>query len=338
MDAAVRRAAPRRAADDAARRELTAETGLDAEIGTARGAGATEDVGCRGRAAAGDAVRARCGARPLRDRLSLDVRARRDALPPVVARTRERCGVGWMPRRARVGRASHDRHEIGTQPRGVLASVRSGERIPQGGIRRASAATAVRCAACAAAPTTRPAWASAEARLERRPDLELRARAPDHLVGELASCRRGRRGRRCGCRRRPPRARPRGSRAPPAAPPRRRARAAPRRRGSSPSGSRRSCPKSAGAVPCAASAISARGHVVVVERDEQRLRAGDRAEERQHEVGEDVAVAVERRDDERRAGRARAAARTSRRSAAARTARPGWRSAAASISSLSMPS
>ena len=44
-------------------------------------------------------------------------------------------------------------------------------------------------------------------------------------------------------------------------------------------------------------------HVVVAERDEQRLRACDRAEERQHEVGEDVAVAVQRRDDHRRAAR-----------------------------------
>ena len=44
-------------------------------------------------------------------------------------------------------------------------------------------------------------------------------------------------------------------------------------------------------------------NVVVVESDEQRLGAGDRAEERQHEVGKDVAVAVERRDDHRRAAR-----------------------------------
>src|SRR5919108_285991 len=42
---------------------------------------------------------------------------------------------------------------------------------------------------------------------------------------------------------------------------------------------------------------------VLVEGDEERLRAGDRAEQRQDEVGEDVAVAVQRRDDERRAGR-----------------------------------
>src|SRR5205085_2636608 len=34
-----------------------------------------------------------------------------------------------------------------------------------------------------------------------------------------------------------------------------------------------------------------------------RLGPRDRAEERQHEVGEDVAVAIERRDDERIAGR-----------------------------------
>ena len=39
--------------------------------------------------------------------------------------------------------------------------------------------------------------------------------------------------------------------------------------------------------------------VVVVERDEQRLGARDRAEERQDEVGEDVAIAIEGRDDER---------------------------------------
>ena len=38
---------------------------------------------------------------------------------------------------------------------------------------------------------------------------------------------------------------------------------------------------------------------VVAEADQQRFRAGDRAEERQHEVGEDVAVAVQRRDHER---------------------------------------
>ncbi len=42
---------------------------------------------------------------------------------------------------------------------------------------------------------------------------------------------------------------------------------------------------------------------VVAERDEQRLGAGDRAEQRQHEVGEDVAVAVERGDHHRRAAR-----------------------------------
>ncbi len=42
---------------------------------------------------------------------------------------------------------------------------------------------------------------------------------------------------------------------------------------------------------------------VVLERDEQRLRSGDRAEERQDEVGENVAVAVERGNDERLARR-----------------------------------
>ena len=42
--------------------------------------------------------------------------------------------------------------------------------------------------------------------------------------------------------------------------------------------------------------------VVLVEGDEQRLGAGDRAEEREDEVGEDVAVPVQRRDDERLAG------------------------------------
>src|ERR671930_1424038 len=42
---------------------------------------------------------------------------------------------------------------------------------------------------------------------------------------------------------------------------------------------------------------------VAVERDEERLRAGDRAEQGEYEVGEDVAVAVQRRDDERRAAR-----------------------------------
>ena len=44
--------------------------------------------------------------------------------------------------------------------------------------------------------------------------------------------------------------------------------------------------------------------VVLVEGDEQRLRPRDRAEERQDEVGEDVPVAIERRDDERVARRA----------------------------------
>ncbi len=61
-------------------------------------------------------------------------------------------------------------------------------------------------AAAAAAPPS--------AGSERRPDLELRAHAADHLVGELARRRCGRRGRRCACRRRPPRGTPRGSRAP----------------------------------------------------------------------------------------------------------------------------
>ena len=43
--------------------------------------------------------------------------------------------------------------------------------------------------------------------------------------------------------------------------------------------------------------------VVLVERDEQGLRACDRAEQGEHEVGEDVSVAVQRRDDERLARR-----------------------------------
>ena len=78
---------------------------------------------------------------------------------------------------------------------------------------------------------------------ERRPDLQLGADAGDDLVRELGRASRGRRGRRCGRPRRPPRARPRGSPARPCAPPRRRcARGAPRRRGSSPSGSPRPCP------------------------------------------------------------------------------------------------
>jgi hypothetical protein len=42
-------------------------------------------------------------------------------------------------------------------------------------------------------------------------------------------------------------------------------------------------------------------HVVLAERDQQRLGAGDGAEEREHEVGEDVSVAVERRNHHRRA-------------------------------------
>ncbi len=45
------------------------------------------------------------------------------------------------------------------------------------------------------------------------------------------------------------------------------------------------------------------GHVVVPERDDERLGACDRSEEGQDEVGEDVAVAVERRDHERIAAR-----------------------------------
>ena len=44
-----------------------------------------------------------------------------------------------------------------------------------------------------------------------------------------------------------------------------------------------------------------RRDVVLAERDEQRLRPGDRAEERQHEVGEDVAITVQCRDHHRRA-------------------------------------
>ena len=44
--------------------------------------------------------------------------------------------------------------------------------------------------------------------------------------------------------------------------------------------------------------------VVLVEGDEERLGARDRAEEREDEVAEDVAVPVQRRDDERLAGRA----------------------------------
>ena len=57
-------------------------------------------------------------------------------------------------------------------------------------------------------------------------------------------------------------------------------------------------------MPCAASAITALicVGIVVAECDEQRLRARDRPEEGEDEVGEDVAVAVERRDDERVAG------------------------------------
>ena len=82
-------------------------------------------------------------------------------------------------------------------------------------------------------------------------------------------------------------------------------RAAPRRRGSSPSGWRRSCPASAGAVPC-----GGLGHQRTSARSRRRSATssdsapGDRAEQRQHEVGEDVAVAVQRRDHERRRRRA----------------------------------
>ena len=45
------------------------------------------------------------------------------------------------------------------------------------------------------------------------------------------------------------------------------------------------------------------GHVVVAECDDERLGAGDRAEQRQHEVGEDVSVAVQGRDHHRIAAR-----------------------------------
>ena len=41
----------------------------------------------------------------------------------------------------------------------------------------------------------------------------------------------------------------------------------------------------------------------LVQRDQHRFRAGDRAEQRQHQVGEDVPVAVQRRDHERVAAR-----------------------------------
>ena len=76
---------------------------------------------------------------------------------------------------------------------------------------------------------------------------------------------------------------------------------------------------------------------VVVEGDEQRLGAGDRAEQRQHEVGEDVAVAVQRRDDQRVARGGDSSAKVASISCGS-YGTSGWRSAAASISSLSIPS
>ena len=64
-------------------------------------------------------------------------------------------------------------------------------------------------------------------------------------------------------------------------------------------------PYSAGAVPCGASAITVVVSYSVIEREQERLGAGDRAEHRQYQVGQAIAVAVKRRDDQRRVRRAR---------------------------------
>ena len=77
--------------------------------------------------------------------------------------------------------------------------------------------------------------------------------------------------------------------------------------------------------------------VVVVEGDEEGLRAGDRAEQGEDEVGEDVAVAVERGDHERLSGRADQE-REGRVDELRLVLDLGCRRAAASISSFSIPS
>ena len=77
--------------------------------------------------------------------------------------------------------------------------------------------------------------------------------------------------------------------------------------------------------------------VVVAERDEQRLRAGDRSEEREHEIGENVAVAVQGRNHQRLA-RVGDQQRERRVDQLGLVLHVGWRAAAASISSFSIPS
>ena len=142
--------------------------------------------------------------------------------------------------------------------------------------------------------------------VERRPDLELRARAADHLVGER---------RRAVVTAQVGRADALGDRLERGL--------ADRATGLLAFARRRVCASSAAAariiaigfatsLPCErrSGAVRGLGHqggrsvdALVAERDEQRLRAGDRAEQRQHEIGKDVAVAVERRDHHRCAAR-----------------------------------
>ena len=197
------------------------------------------------------------------------------------------------------------------------------------------------CSARVAASRRTAALAAPEPpreRLERRPDLELRARARDHLVGELAWSRRRRRDR--------PSARPVATASsadsriarPADAPASRLREQRARRRGSSPSGSRRSCPRAT--APCRArpppSAPSARDRrprrrpASTPSRRSSRRAAG-RGRRGCRRRGSGPGSRAARRST-------RPGARTSRRSAAARSGTSGYRAAAASISSFSIPS
>jgi 8-oxo-dGTP pyrophosphatase MutT (NUDIX family) len=103
--------------DDAARRELTEETGLMLEIVPARGASASADVALYvARAAAGDAVVLDAE----HDRfewLSLDDAIERCA-PAVVAQGLA-SAAAWLEATSHGhSRAAHSRHEAGTHPRG----------------------------------------------------------------------------------------------------------------------------------------------------------------------------------------------------------------------------
>ena len=102
--------------DDAARREVYEETGLTLEIVSAHGATATEDVALYvAQAALGDVIVLDAE----HDRfewLSLDD-ALEWCLPAVVAQGLANAAA-WLDAPPREhGRASHNRHEIGTQPR-----------------------------------------------------------------------------------------------------------------------------------------------------------------------------------------------------------------------------